>query len=287
MSKRRANLPGFTLVELLVVIAIVGVLVSLLLPAVQAAREAARRIQCQNNAKQMGLAVNMYESTHKLFPPALVFPIEHGWGPFLLPFMEQNAVYDQYSLAVRYDDPINIPARVRIGTFICPSAPTRRNLTPANDICDYSPIFDVDMRAMSQGVITLRESRFGVMEYSSAVRQADVVDGTTNTLLIGEVAGRPFHFRRGKKIGTTLEAGWATLNGVTPINLDGASHDGTTIYGPCAINCTNVHELYSMHPGGADFVFADGHVRFIADTVPIDVMGDLVTRANGEIVGDF
>ena len=117
---------GFTVVELLVVIAVVGILIALLLPAVQAAREASRRIQCQNNLKQLALATYMYEQTHQAFPNACVFPPAHGWGPFLLPFIEQQAILDQYRFDRNFDDPLNFPATNHaIGTFICPSAPTR------------------------------------------------------------------------------------------------------------------------------------------------------------------
>lgn len=147
MSRR----PGFTLVELLVVIAIIGILVGLLLPAVQAAREAARRMQCQNNMKQIGLTIHNFESAYKFFPPARVdaapgFPvtefgvpapttgtIQHGPGVFLLPYMEQNAVYNLYDLKQNWSSTANAAAIAsRIPSFICPSAPDSARLDTGN-----------------------------------------------------------------------------------------------------------------------------------------------------------
>jgi len=278
---------AFTLVELLVVIAIIGILVSLLLPAVQAAREAARRMQCHNNLKQLALASLMYEQTHKAWPNCAIWPPEHGWGVFVLPFIEQQAVHDQYRFDKHFDEPENWPAtNVAIRTFICPSAPNRPAGNYPAGVSDYTPIFDVDANSMAAGAISFRPSKDGVMFYNARVTLADVLDGTSNTLLLAEDAGRPWLYRRGKRAGTTQVAGWASINSVTPINLDGFSPDGTQMFGPCAINCTNLHECYSFHPGGASFAFVDGHVRIISETTPIDRLADLVTRSNSEVVTD-
>ena len=165
MVRRR----GFTLVELLVVIAIIGILVGLLLPAVQAAREAARRMQCQNNMKQIGLTIHNFESAYRFFPPARVdaapgFPvtefgvpapatgtIQHGPGIFLLPYMEQTAVYNLYDFRQTWSSVANAPAiAVQIPTFNCPTTPDGARLDTGNvpgstapnrwlaAACDYS-----------------------------------------------------------------------------------------------------------------------------------------------------
>jgi prepilin-type processing-associated H-X9-DG protein len=215
-----------------------------------------------------------------------VFPPEHGYGPFLLPFIEQQAVLNEYRFDLRFDDPANFPAINRaIGTFICPSAPTRTNSSDPAGVCDYAAIYNVDPTAISRGVITPRPNPNGILYHNSKLTLADVLDGTAQTLLLVEDAGRPVLFQRGKRVGKTEFAGWAAYNSVTPINLDGFSPDGTQMWGPCAINCTNLHECYSLHPGGAHFVFVDGHVQFVSETIPIDLMADLVTRANGEVTG--
>ena len=283
---RTSRPAGFTLIELLVVISVIGVLIAILLPAVQAAREAARRIECQNNLKQLGLAALSYEQTYEAFPNACMFPPNHGWGPFVLPFIEQQQVHDMYRFDRNFDDPLNFPAtNLAIRTFICPSAPTRSGGTYPAGVCDYAPIYNVDPTALSMGIITPRSNPDGILFPNSKLRTANVLDGTSRTLLLVEDAGRPILIRRGRQVGQTEVAGWATFNNVTPINLDGFSPDGVQMFGPCAINCTNLHECYSFHPGGANCVFVDGHVELLSETIPIDRMADLVTRANGEPVG--
>jgi prepilin-type N-terminal cleavage/methylation domain-containing protein/prepilin-type processing-associated H-X9-DG protein len=279
---------AFTLVELLVVIAIIGVLIAILLPAVQAAREAARKAHCQNNLRQIALATLMYEESQYVFPNACVFPPKHGWGPFLLPYLEQQTIANQYRFDLPFDDSRNFAATDHaISTFICPSTPTRSATGDPAGVCDYAAMFDVDPTAMSRGVVTMRSNPDGIFYYNANLRLRDVTDGTSQTILMVEDSGRPIHMRRNKRVGRTEFAGWAAYNSVTPINLDGFSHDGTQMWGPCAINCTNLHECYSFHPGGAHFAFVDGHVQFMSETIPIDRIADLVTRANGEFVGDL
>lgn len=278
---------GFTLVELLVVLAIIGLLLAILLPAVQAAREAARRLSCSNNLRQLATAALLYDDVHGTLPPSAVSVTHYTWATLLLPHLEQQNLYDGYRFDLTYDDPLNQPAvQIVLKTFICPSAPPAR-ANPAGTSygpSDYTPITDVDPQAMALGYVTLRGSPWGAMPVDAAVRLAEITDGTSMTILLAEDAGRPQLWQRGKLRGATEPTGWATQNGISPINLDGASADGE-IYGGCAINCTNLHECYAFHTGGAMFAFVDGHVRLLSHTVSTNMLADLVTRAEGEVSG--
>lgn len=277
---------GWTVVELLVAVAILSALLAILLPAIQAARESARRIECQNHLRQLGLAAYLYEQSFQAFPNACLFPPSHGWGPFVLPFIEQQGVHDRYRFDRPFDHPANAEATSgTIRTFVCSSAPTRTVAPSQGGLCDYAPLYNVDPTAISLGVISPRLHPDGIMTCNAKVTLAHVRDGAAHTLLLVEDAGRPHWYQRRRRVGVTEAAGWAAHSNVTPINLDGFSPDGVQMFGPCAMNCTNLHECFSFHPGGANVVFVDGHVRFLADTIPIDLMADLVTRANGEILG--
>jgi prepilin-type N-terminal cleavage/methylation domain-containing protein/prepilin-type processing-associated H-X9-DG protein len=287
---------GFTLIELLVVIAVIAVLIALLLPAVQKVREAANRIQCVNNLKQLGLACHNYEGSHRVFPPAATHAPStygHAWTPFLLPQLEQDNIARLYRWDVRWDDPLNQPAvRPNINSLICPSAPGGRSNVEAGQsygLCDYSPIFEVDAIVVSAGLLAPWNGlRDGAMVYERGTRLADISDGLSTTILLAEIAGRPQVWQLGRHTGSsTAVAGWASHNVITPINLDGMTADATAIPGPCAINCSNAHEVYSFHPGGALCAFADGHVSFLRASLPLTALAALVTRAGGEIVPEL
>ena len=184
-SKHRS---AFTLVELLVVIAIIGILVGMLLPAVQAVREAARRSKCQNHLKQLGLAALNFESAQMAFPPGVVDDnddlqdaLHTGWV-FLLPYMEQNNVADQYDMNQSWSSPTNLPlAQLSIATLQCPSNPTAFQQT--GDIegtkCDY---------AFSKGptAALYAASPEGMFGINQQVKMGAITDGTSNTFSIGE-----------------------------------------------------------------------------------------------------
>ena len=317
-SKLSTRSGGFTLVELLVVIAIIGVLVSLLLPAVQAAREAARRSQCQNNLRQLALAAHNFHDTNLKFPSS-VRPGGLTTAPriagitFLLPYIEQNNMYDKYDQTRNWSDPVNLPVTSKqVSTFLCPSAlepkrldglpeasPWQANLVAATD---YSPTIGVDQRLKAAGLVD--EIGAGILTKNGEPRMAEVTDGLSNTILYAESASRPSLYRQGKKIGSlpgqrVNAGGWARP--ASDFSLDGSSYDGATLPGPCAINCTNgedvgsssfphpyygsegTAEVYSFHPGGANFAFGDGSVRSIAATVEIRDFARLVTRSGGEV----
>ncbi len=253
---------GFTLVELLVVIAIIGVMVSLLLPAVQAAREAARRMQCGNNLKQIGLALHNYESAHKVFPaqssgpaPGIHFNARRGsWFTSILPFMEQNTLADQYDWQFNWHDANNSTAvMTEVPTFRCPSAPGRRGFEWAvlinyanattttmttlprdfysGAITDYANVGGISSQLNNALPAHQRLSdplNSGILK-SKAVRLAEVTDGLSNTILVVECAGRPDLFQNGRLVpdGATPKTWSGTASVTRPFPTGGvwASHN--------------------------------------------------------------
>jgi prepilin-type N-terminal cleavage/methylation domain-containing protein/prepilin-type processing-associated H-X9-DG protein len=300
---------GMTLIELLVVIAIIAVLIGLLLPAVQKVREAANRMKCSNNLKQLGLALLQYENAHGKFPPGQVegpFPeagvkqeVGHGWGPFILPYIEQEALAGQYRWDLGMADPLNQPVVDKLlKVFQCPSAPPDRFMTfgvfaayGGKAACgDYAPTWSVDPALVAQKLIVQPADYRGVLVQCSfrlpnrMTRVTDITDGTSNTLLLTEDAGRPVLWRAGRQgpDQTVIGGPWAAY--YSGFVLRGSTADGTSSPGPCAINCTNDHEVYSFHPGGANAVFGDGSVHFLNAGINIRILAALVTRAGGEVV---
>lgn len=300
---RRRPTAAFTLVELLVVIAIIGILVALLLPAVQAAREAARRIQCQNNFKQLGVALHTYHDTFKVLPPTRTSRPSHTWAPFLLPFIEQSNLQDIYQWQVPWNHPLNQPAITTHLHFLwCPSTPGGRNRldTLGHGIqaatTDYAPVTGVAGITVQVGLVSQTDLK-GVLRPNYGSRLAEVSDGTSNTLVMTEDAGRPnFWTSRGQGPlnsfpgggnlpvinGRVYGAGWAdTSNGIP---LHSFTNDGLKVPGPCGINCTNNNEAFSFHPGGINVLFVDGGVRHLAETIELATYAALINRAGGEFV---
>jgi prepilin-type N-terminal cleavage/methylation domain-containing protein len=312
MLRTRLPRPGFTLVELLVVIAIIGVLVALLLPAVQAAREAARRISCANNMRQLGLAFQNFHDTNNCLPPGKVtsarypnpvhvkFNIpsgpEHGWAVFLLPFMEMGNLKGTYDLAVDWNDGVNLPVvQTHVKIHQCPSSPLQKRIagTGKKEACgDYGALTAIEGPLVDTGFIdAISKTQLpdgssmldGVLRTNQLHRFADVVDGLSNTTWVAEDAGRPnVHQANFNKLtGTTSGAAWAdpensyTLHGYTP--------DCVTLVDKCAINCCNRNEVFAFHPGGAHCIMGDASVRFLAKGMDIRLLARMVTKAAGEI----
>ena len=315
-SMRTLRRPGFTLIELLVVIAIIGILIALILPAVQAAREAARRVACTNNLKNLGLALHNYHGDHRTFPPGAVGPFgelpqyaelaHHALGAYLLPYVEQVPLASQYNTHVSWFDPPNQPVvNTHLTIWQCPSAPANRladgtlptvkpppgeffNGTAACG--DYAGMGTVDAGLTRSGLIDApggprdpRGNYEGVFPVNAARRLAEITDGATQTILMAECAGRPQLWQGRRPVPDTWLTGgpWASRN---LLWCRGAAHDGSAFFGSCAINCTNDREVYSFHSGGANAAFADGSVRFLAADIDIRVFAALVTRAGGEVV---
>ena len=315
---RQVGRRGFTLIELLVVIAIIGILLALLLPAVQAAREAARRTQCTNNLRQIGLALQNYEGIHGAFPPASTGPtstsippppFRHGWVALTLPWIEQANVQLGCSFGVNWYDPPNATIiQTPLSVYHCPSADFGRTATSRAAVFgvrtaaawDYASV-NVSSYAPGYAGSANAGRRKGVMNDREGSRIADITDGTSNTLLVSEDANRPQLWVMGRQrpdviaqtsnypagiVGPGEVTGGVWAEHQKAVSIGGASADGTTTIGggPCAINCTNDWEIYSMHPGGANGLFADGSVRFLQVQTPITVLAALCSRAGAEVV---
>jgi prepilin-type N-terminal cleavage/methylation domain-containing protein/prepilin-type processing-associated H-X9-DG protein len=306
MSLRRRL--GFTIVELLVVIAIIGVLVSLLLPAVQAAREAGRRVQCQNHLKQLGVALHNYHDTLKAFPPShLAAPWRHNWAPFLFPYLEQQNLQDVYNWSAHWYSPANQSAiNVHVEVLWCPSAPGGPDrtdqlgggLTAATS--DFAPPTGVAPAVKQSGLIPQTQNLTGALRPNQKTAMSDIRDGTSNTLVFAEDAGRPtFYIASGLGPpnnnpgagnlpvinGRVQGAGWADF--VNSIPLHSSLPDGLTMPGPCGINCTNNNEAFGFHPGGVNIVFCDGSVRLVQENIGLAVYAALITKAGREPIGGF
>ncbi len=317
-SIRSLRRNGFTLVELLVVIAIIGILVALLLPAVQAAREAARRSQCQNNLKQLGIAFLNYEATKKEFPLAYIKPVApaHGtnaWAPFVLPYLEEGNVVQGNDLTEDWwRDKADGTAGNRtivqhfLPVLLCPSSPDQRRFedkpdSPVNKTgaCgDYFTPAGVNIAinnvlSADQQLLTTQDLR-GVIcwqtDANPSNRISKITDGTSHSIMLGECAGREDIWRRGVKSDLDYAANirarggaWATSDNPYEIGQRTAQ-DKSTIPGAVSINNSNEwgHCFYSFHPGTAIFTFADGSVRTMSDSVELRTLAEMVTRAGGE-----
>jgi len=373
-TRQKAHV-GFTLIELLVVIAIIAVLIALLLPAVQSAREAARRAQCINNLKQLGLGNLNFENVNGWFPPDVDYltppylpdldPSVVGFGASgqenagnftrILPYLEQQNVYNLINFNRGAFDQVNVPPIVGSGslytgvgqcsaystvlnTFLCPSSPAPSSINyyntcwsgygngsgspianPPTQIwgrSDYFPTcgFHGSLLALlgfpaayvtafgnDSGVIcniaTFNSTTGLVNTPIPHIRIASITDGTSNTIMIGEDAGRPVGYNHARQIynqhggpvdgvlNPTDYGGGAWADPYSYAHLCGSTADGIRCQGGiCLINCSSNNELYSFHPGGVNVLFADGSVHFLKESMDPRIIVCLITRAGGEVV---
>ena len=309
--KRHSN-PAFTLIELLVVIAIIAILIGLLLPAVQKVREAAARAQCTNNLKQLGLACHNHNDTYGGLPycpynpglgGALTLTVRpwaaaHGWTVDLLPFIEQQNVYNIYNLNAPWSGPLNsVAIATKIKVFVCPSAPGgdqsgARFIPLDRGPLDYIALFDVNPVAAPYVGFTVPWDPTGVGALGRNIRRplTSITDGTSNTFLLVEDAGRNQHWIMGKYVGQNVFAGpesgaWANpFLGACFDWLWGWNPATNTRGGPCAVNCHNGGDIYAFHVGGANVLLADGSVHFLNSSTPLGVVVELMTRSGGEVI---
>lgn len=282
----RSNRNAFTLIELLATIGIIGILVALLLPAVQAARESARRTQCASHLRQIGLGLLQYHNVRRSLPSSVAdrnggSPWLHTWLVMILPHVEQASLYEAYDFHAAYNSAANRSVvERRVSLYLCPSAGDEEvegeGFAPGN-------------YAANSGSEPGKND--GVMFPLSSIRLADVSDGTSTTLLAGELYYHNLGWARGSAAGIGGGGGGASdgfARGVSrwwrcasPCAVAGINPPRTD----CSNHCEQRFQFSSRHPGGALFVFCDGHTEFLSEHIDATVLRARFTRNEGDLTG--
>jgi len=294
MSRKRAG--GFTLVELLVVIAIIGVLIALLLPAVQQAREAARRMQCQNNMKQLGLALHNHHDVYTEFPTFSAGTRNISFVVHLLPYLEQTNLYELLPRdasgnlnITTSDEPLCVN---RIDALLCPSGTVEFStyagqedrytthyygvLGPKGENVQSGEDYEIDTLG-GQGGASLQ----GFIQWKKNLRFRDLTDGTSNTLAIGEMSWKDAGCHR-----PWARGGEVSSNGVHSASAKNVFHAINAVGYTSAATNWNDASFGSEHPGIAQFLMGDGSVRSVSETIAMPTYRAMASRNGGETVSD-
>jgi prepilin-type N-terminal cleavage/methylation domain-containing protein/prepilin-type processing-associated H-X9-DG protein len=290
-----ARRPGFTLIELLTVVAIIAVLIALLLPAIQSAREIARRTQCINNLIQLGIALGNYVSTHNVLPPGVVNdkgPIQNipvgyhfGWTVQILPFLEQKNLYKEFDFRYGLYQGTNVSIQGgRITTFLCPSDPWGGLMSYMGCHHDVEAAIDAD--------------NHGVLFLNSHVAYDDITDGLAYTILLGESrGGASLSWASGtratlRNTGSRVNAPDPTVSAPRVGRLGGAGTSGLQenedalkdLLKSGRVPINFVGGFSSHHSFGANFLFCDGSIHFLKQSTNPDILRRLGNRADGELI---
>ena len=284
---------GFTLIELLVVIAIIAILIGLLLPAVQKVREAAARMKCSNNLKQMGIALHSFHDSYNRFPPGGAGPTNFsgktslggnlGWLVFILPYMEQQNLYSMANMAVNFDVAPNTNLNtVLVPSYQCPSATVVDSTNPVGKTTHYygiigpkgtNPQTGVDYTIVAgsgYGVL----STHGILGINTTTKMGDIIDGTSNTLMVGEISWKDANcyrpWTRGWDVNGASGTAKNVVNGINTTPYNGSNNFNDVSFG-------------SQHTGGCNFALGDGSVRFIRDSITLNTYLSLASMNGGEV----
>ena len=262
---------GFTLIELMVVLAVIGMLVALLLPAVQSARESARAMQCKNQMRQFGVALHAFESSYQTLPAGndAANGNRHSWCTRILPFIDQAPLYNRYDWTKPWNDASGngVLTQTTLPMFLCPSEPT-----PGQGETDYGGNLGTVGTGLPIGFCFGDGWESGALTYinfpapqtrTRPVRFGEFSDGLSQTFMVFEIAGR-----------STAGARWG--NGSNCLGIENPVNE--KILG---------ESITSFHPMGGHALFADGHVAFISESADLTVLEYLATRSRGEVAAGF
>lgn len=307
MRHRQIKRNAFTLIELLVVIAIIGILVAMLLPAVQASRESASRMRCQNNLKQLGLGVQNFVDVNSGLPPLAfnnnLVGANHGWHAFILPYVEQSQIFDSYNWNYNFHDVDNqTAANVYVSTFVCPTTPNNPRVAPSinsRTVDNTNPErtgYGGDYYAfwrfwdpLLYPTLAWQETIGAMDGYDNTNRKlSQIPDGLSTTAMVSECVSKPQYWARRKLQPSVhtfrpyFDSPWIGFSGIAVRSYD---ESGLVQHGPCIINCTNSDGgLYSFHDGGVNVLFVDGSVRFLMEGIDKTIVYAAVSIKLGEVI---